>query len=202
MNKLSTANFLDGRLTASASRDGLKKNKQFLIEHQDKELHSFVTDKILANKTFELATRTRTITSIMVNKYELGEYYGWHVDSASMSGKRSDMSFTIFLQDPNLYDGGELEIQVDNQKTSVKLNPGEMIIYPTGALHQVTEVTRGTRLCIVGWIESFIPSEEERAMLWKLGNSIGKLDITKNFDDADILKFKEIYNNLVRYFSR
>jgi PKHD-type hydroxylase len=101
------------------------------------------------------------------NRYDGGMPYGSHVDSAILfNGRmRADLSFTIFLSDPNEYDGGELVLQTSAGETRVKNAAGDMVLYPTTALHYVEPVRRGSRLAAVSWIESYVPDERHRAVL-------------------------------------
>jgi PKHD-type hydroxylase len=101
--------------------------------------------------------------------------YGSHVDDAIMDGKRTDMSFTLFLSEPASYDGGELVIEATGGDTVIKLAPGDMVLYQTTSLHRVEEVTRGERLAIVGWVRSYIRNPEHRELLFDLDQTVAAL---------------------------
>jgi len=112
---------------------------------------------------------------LRIANYHSGGHYGWHVDMAHMSGYRTDMSFTLFLTDKDEYEGGALEADWGHYKTSIKGAKGQMVLYPTGVLHQVTPVTKGDRIVIVGWISSLIPSHDDREALFKLSQEAARL---------------------------
>lgn len=94
--------------------------------------------------------------------------YGPHVDDPLMGGRRTDLSFTLFLNDPADYSGGELVIQDMLEDCSVRLAAGELILYPSSTLHRVEPVTRGTRLAVVGWVRSFVRGTAHREILFDL----------------------------------
>jgi len=148
----------------------------------------------------------KEIVGLRANKYGVGDTYGWHIDMALMAGKRTDLSFTIFINDPEDYDGGELELEALGAKVSAKPKAGEMIIYPTGLLHRVAPITRGTRLGIVGWIESFVRDDDARTCLYQLSNSL--TDVRLNLEKSKPLpenafdKFNQTHMQLVRILSK
>jgi PKHD-type hydroxylase len=108
------------------------------------------------------------LTPLMFSRYEPGMNYGSHVDDALMQGLRTDVSFTLFLSDPESYDGGELVIETASGEDAIKLDPGALVAYPTTTLHRVNEVTRGERLAVVGWARSFIRDAAQRELLFDL----------------------------------
>lgn len=92
-----------------------------------------------------------------------------------MQQMRTDLSFTIFLTDSSEFEGGELEMDYGNRKVIVKGKKGHVVIYPTGVLHQVKPVTKGKRLCIIGWIESLVPRETDREAMINFFREINRL---------------------------
>ena len=104
----------------------------------------------------------------MFSAYEPGMRYGSHVDDALMQGMRTDVSFTLFLSDPDSYDGGELVIESASGEDAMKLPAGSLVAYPSTALHHVAAVTRGTRLAAVGWARSYVRDGAQREMLFDL----------------------------------
>jgi PKHD-type hydroxylase len=100
------------------------------------------------------------------------------VDDALMGGLRTDLSFTLFLSDPDTYQGGALEIEDDFAPREVRLNAGDLILYPSTTLHRVTPVTSGERLAVVGWVQSLIRSEAQRDILFDLDQAIATLEQT------------------------
>ena len=113
-----------------------------------------IHEKLNANKIFLAAVQPKRITGTMINRYDQGMFYGKHNDAPEMNGIRTDFSFTLFLSPPEDYDGGELVIYADCEASKIKLPAGKMVLYPTRFVHEVTEVTRGTRIAAVGWVES------------------------------------------------
>ena len=104
----------------------------------------------------------------MFSRSDVGDGYGWHVDNPFSNRGRRDLSFTLFLDDPHDYEGGELTMQGVQETLDFKLPPGEMVLYPSSALHCVQTVQSGSRLVCVGWIESYVRSSEDRLMLFHL----------------------------------
>ena len=133
----------------------------------------------------------------MFAKSTKGMGYGRHIDNSYMSSGRADLSFTIFLNGKDNYDGGELSIESINSEEKFKLNSGEIIIYPSIYLHSVKEVTRGKRFVCVGWIESYVKSIEEREYLFELdAGAKGILAKHGRSNELDLI-FKS-YSNLLR----
>lgn len=153
---------------------------------------------------FVSASLAEKIWPPMFNLYRDGGHYGTHVDSAIMRHPdagltlRSDLSATLFLTDPEEYDGGELVIEGRFGGQAVKLPAGDMVLYPSSSLHQVTPVTRGERLCAVTWMQSAVADEAARAMLFDLDQSIQALSVGHKADDPDIDRLIHVYHNLMR----
>jgi PKHD-type hydroxylase len=123
------------------------------------------------NAAFRDATSPNQLHGLMLARYRSGMGYGLHVDAPLMGEQRvhrTDLSLTVFLSDPAEYDGGELELQTGAGQVAVKLAAGDVIVYGTGDAHQVRPVTRGERLVVVAWIQSFVRDEAIRTMLWDL----------------------------------
>jgi PKHD-type hydroxylase len=121
---------------------------------------------------FQMAAQPRHIGPIMVNRYTGGGTYGDHVDNPIMNDGdrryRSDLSFTVFLSDPDEYEGGGLVISSDTGVDSLRLPAGAMVLYPSATLHRVEPVTRGERLACVGWCQSYVRGAAEREILFDL----------------------------------
>lgn len=166
---LCRARFVDGRATAGFAARTVKNNTQ--AEGSDRSLETvrkLVSERILAHGVFRLAVRPKALTPVMFSRYEPGMNYGSHVDDALMHGLRTDVSFTLFLSDPQSYEGGELVIESAGGEDAIKLAAGSLIAYPTTTLHRVNEVTRGQRLAAVGWARSFIRDSARRELLFDL----------------------------------
>ena len=125
-------------------------------------------------------------------------FYGTHVDEVYVSGGRRDYSFTIFLNNPSDYDGGELVLKVPPENKAIKLNAGSMIVYPTKYLHEVREVIKGERIVCVGWIESYIKRDDEREILSYIRIAMRHADnIVKG---KGIPELNLVYQKLKKYF--
>ena len=159
----------DGKKTAGNQASLVKNNLQ-LEKGSDisKKLSILITKKILKDNLIKSFALPKNIHGTMFTKSQKGMKYGRHIDNAYMSTGRSDLSFTILLSDKNEYEGGELIIENLNLENNFKLNPGEIIIYPSTYLHSVQEVITGERIAYVGWIESYVKSIEEREYLFDL----------------------------------
>lgn len=141
------------------------------------------------------------------NQYAKGDTYGTHVDSAVMRipgtnvTLRSDVSATLFISDPESYDGGELEIEGATGAQAVKLEAGHLVIYPSSSLHRVTEVTRGTRYASFFWIESLVQNDVARASLFDLDQAIQRLTARLGPQDGDLLGLTNVYHNMLRHWA-
>jgi PKHD-type hydroxylase len=166
---MARATFVDGRDTAGFAARLVKNNVQAAAA--DRRLDTarkLVANRILENEVFRLAVRPKALTPIMFSRYEPGMHYGSHVDDAIMDGLRTDVSFTLFLGDPESYDGGELIVESAAGEDAVKLAAGALIAYPSTTLHRVAAVTRGERLAAVGWARSLIRDPARRELLFDL----------------------------------
>ena len=157
-----------------------------------------------AQPQFISAALPRKIYPPRFNRYEAGGSYGLHVDSAIMQlpnshqSLRADLAATLFLSEPDDYDGGELEIEDAFGGQVVKLAAGDMVLYPASSLHRVTPVTRGARVASFFWVESLVGDAAARATLFDLDQAIQQLTPSLAADDARLLKLTNVYHNLVR----
>ena len=140
----------------------------------------------------------------LFNRYGPGQSFGTHIDNAirpipSTSIKlRTDLSATLFLSDPDSYEGGELLVEDAFGVQAIKLAAGDMILYPASSLHRVTPVSRGVRLASFFWVQSMIRDDNARAMLFDLDQTIQALAATQGIDDPQVVRLTGIYHNLVR----
>lgn len=172
------ATFEDGKKTAGWQARSVKSNLQASGPAADGAA-ALVKDQLLQHPVFKAAAIPKPFVKIMVSRYLPGMEYGTHVDDALMAGVRTDLSFTLFLRDPETYAGGELVIEGNDGDTAIKLPAGSLILYPTTSLHRVAPVTEGERLAIVGWVRSYIRSAENRETLFDLENAIASLRSTE-----------------------
>ena len=169
---LSQAEFVDGKLTAGWHAKLVKNNQQIKTGTSQKELKKRVDRALIKNALFQSAVRPKSIHSLLFSRYEEGMSYNTHVDNALMGGSsgwyRSDVSFTLFLNEPQDYQGGELVIEGVQEEQSYKLEAGSAILYPSTTLHRVNPVTKGRRLVVVGWVQSLIRDAGNREILFDL----------------------------------
>ena len=145
----------DGRHTAGKHDAEVKNNLQLKRDSSvSKKFSGLITKKILSNELVKSFALPKKIHGTIFSKSKIGMKYGRHIDNAYMSSGRADLSFTIFLNCKESYEGGELSIEYFNSEEKFKLNEGEIIIYPSTYLHSVEEVLNGERLVFIGWIES------------------------------------------------
>ena len=188
----------DGKKTAGSHASKVKNNLQLNRETDtSKKYAGIISKKILSNNLIKSFALPKKIHGIMFTKSTKGMQYGRHVDNSFMSSGRADLSFTIFLNSKDNYDGGELSIECINSEERFKLNVGEIMIYPSTYLHSVIEVTRGERYVCVGWIESYVKSIEEREYLFDLDAGARSLLAKYGRSDELDLIFKS-YSNLLR----
>ena len=166
---LAQAAFVDGRETAGFAARTVKLNQQAAAADRSLDtVRKIVTDRILGNEVFRLAARPKALSPLLFSRYDPGMRYGSHVDDALMNGMRTDVSFTLFLADPESYDGGELVIETPAGEDAVKLPAGALVAYASTSLHRVADVTRGERLVAVGWARSLIRDPAQRELLFDL----------------------------------
>ena len=199
--------WVDGRVTAGQQGAAVKKNQQ-LAEHS--ALAATLGNEVLAvlerNPLFISASLPHRVYPPMFNRYEGGMTFGDHIDNAvrvlpgSATKIRTDLSATLFLSNPNDYDGGELVVEAPSGTQRIKLAAGDLILYPSSSLHRVTPVTRGVRLACFFWVQSMVRSDAQRALLFDMDRSIQKLTVT-NADMAARVQLTGSYHNLLRMWT-
>ena len=169
---LEQAEFVDGKLTAGWHAKLVKNNQQLKAGTSQKELKAKIRTALVKNALFQTAVRPKVIHSILFSRYNDKMSYDTHVDNALMKNNgsfcRSDVSFTLFLNSPEDYEGGELTIEGVQEEQHYKLDAGSAIVYPSTTLHRVNPVTKGTRLVVVGWVQSVIRDASDREILFDL----------------------------------
>ena len=203
--RLDNAEWQDGLATAGTLARSVKNNQQLA---DGSEIAVALGEQILrrlgSHPLFISAALPNKIYPPKFNRYSGGGTYGAHIDSALMQVPgtavtvRSDISATLFLSEPDEYEGGELEIEGPFGVQTVKLDAGDMVLYPSSSLHRVTPVTRGARIASFFWIESLVADEGERAQLFDLDQAIQGLTPAVAADDANLLKLTGVYHNLLR----
>ncbi|QOR37137.1 Fe2+-dependent dioxygenase [Billgrantia diversa] len=170
---LADTDFRDGRETAGWHARTVKQNEQADGRLPEiGELRQELTKTLQAHPLFQMAARPRRMKPLMFSRYQEGMTYGNHVDDAVMAtpqgAMRTDLSFTLFLSEPESYDGGELLIDSTAGEQTYKLPAGGLILYPSSTLHRVEPVVRGERLAAVGWAQSQVRDPQQREILFDL----------------------------------
>lgn len=166
---LATADFVDGKTTAGWHAKLVKNNTQLAGKATcSVDLKERVKSALLRHPLFKVAIQPRSIHTLLFSRYQEGMSYGDHVDNAFMGGARSDVSFTLFLNGPEDYQGGELCVELADGVHTYKLAAGSAIAYPSSTIHRVETVTSGTRLVAVGWVQSLVRDVQQRELLFDL----------------------------------
>lgn len=191
-----------GAATVGAAAKRAKSNLQGDTQHPEVR---GVIDKarsgLREHPQFETFALPLKFGRVMLNRYEPGMAYGSHFDAAFIDGVRTDLSFTLFLSDPGSYRGGELAIYSPAGSQEVKLPAGCAVVYPSDSLHAVKPVEEGTRLAVVGWVQSRIQSAEQRQLLFELTQATTQADAATDIDSHAITRLRHVRNNLLRMWS-
>ena len=188
----------DGKLTAGKHAAKEKNNLQLRRDSDlSIKLSGLITKKILSNELIKSFALPKKIHGTIFSKSTSGMKYGRHIDNAYMSSGRADLSFTVFLNCKNKYEGGALLIESLNSEEKFKLDEGEIIIYPCTYLHSVEKVIDGERLVFIGWIESYVKSIEEREYLFDLDAAARSLLARYGRSEEVDLIYKS-YSNFLR----
>jgi PKHD-type hydroxylase len=182
------------------------KNNEQLPPDDDisRKLGERVVRSLAASSSFVSAAIPRHIFPPLFNRYGVGQHFGVHVDNAvrgdHLTGTRirTDLSVTLFLSEPEEYDGGELVIEDFYGSHEVKLPAGDLVVYPASSLHLVTPVTRGTRVASFFWLQSMIRDVHARSLIFDLDTAIQALVERLGRDDPEAVKLTGIYHNLIR----
>ena len=196
----------DGTVT-SGSQSRLVKNNLQLPEDSEaaRRAGQMVMAALQANPLFISAALPHRLYPPMFNSYAGGQAFGNHVDNALRvrAGTdwrvRADLSMTIFLEDPDSYDGGELVIETDFGAQSVKLSAGDGVLYPASSLHRVEPVTRGRRVASFFWVQSMVRDPTVRGNLYRMDQAIQSLAGRVGLDDPGIVALTGTYHNLLRH---
>jgi PKHD-type hydroxylase len=206
--KLDTAGdaWVDGRATAGYQGAPVKRNLQ-IAEHSPiaRELGALIVSAIERHPLFISAVLPNQVYPPLFNRYEPGMAFGSHVDGAirllpNGAKLRTDVSATLFISEPDEYDGGELVIDDTYGVQQAKLPAGDMLIYPATSLHRVTPVTRGVRVASFFWVQSLVRSDTQRTLLFDMDNAIQRLNAA-GADEAARRSLVGCYHNLLRLWS-
>ncbi len=208
-DRLADAPWADGRATAGYQSALAKDNAQLPQDCVEaRELGAEVAAALAANLLFQSAALPRAVYPPLFNRYAGGQAFGTHVDNAfrpmpdGQGRLRTDLSATLFLSDPEEYDGGELIIEDGHDGKAIKLPAGHMILYPATTLHSVAPVTRGARVASFFWIESLVPDAAQRATLFDMDIAIQSLRPRVGDRDPALIALTGCYHNLLRSWAR
>jgi PKHD-type hydroxylase len=205
---LRQADWADGRITAGSQAATVKNNLQ-LPEASPvaRQLRALVLEALAKNPAFFSAALPKRIYPPLFNRYGgTANAFGNHVDNAvrthpaTAQHVRTDLSFTLFLNDPAEYDGGELVIEDGMGGRAIKLPAGHLILYPAYSVHRVEPVARGARLACFSWLESMVREPQQRALLHELDMSIAALRGAHGETDAAV-RLTSCYHNLMRMWA-
>jgi len=192
----------DGARTAGGRARSVKKNEQANLRSKAGHgLHEFLKEAIERTSVFQAAARPKKLSRLLISRTQDDGGYGAHVDNALMNGLRTDLSFTLFLSAPGDYLGGELVIDLPGGMHSAKPEAGDMVLYPSGAIHKVEPVTEGVRYVVVGWVQSHVRGAAEREILFDLDNTRATLGRTLDQAAPELLALDKIASNLMRLWS-
>lgn len=199
------ADFLDGKLSAGKEAQPVKHNQELSANSpQRRRLDALVMSALVQHPQYQMAVLPLRVASAFYVRYQTGMGYGFHIDDpvmGPMSGRyRSDVSTTIFLNEPEDYQGGELVIRNSFGEQALKAPAGSAVLYPSNTWHQVTPVTQGERLVAVTWAQSLVKSAEQRELLYQLAQTREGL-LMKMPASAELAQLSTTYSNLVRMWS-
>ena len=199
------ADWVDGNVTSGPQAALAKRNRQLPEDSAAaREAGGLVLDALGRAPLFVAAALPLKVFPPLFNRYEGGEAFGLHVDNAIRMKRgtdfriRSDLSATLFLDDPSTYDGGELVIEDQFGPQTVKLPAGHLLLYPASSLHRVTPVTRGVRTASFFWIQSMVRDDGERRTLFELDRAVQAVAADRGQGDAAVIQLTGVYHNLLR----
>jgi len=199
------AEWIDGNVTSGHQSVLAKRNRQLAEEcAAAREMGGMILDALGRMPRFIAAALPLKVFPPMFNRYETGDGFDTHIDNAIRLKRgsdfrlRSDLSATLFLADPDEYDGGELIVEDHFGTHAVKLPAGDMILYPASSLHRVAPVTRGARLASFFWVQSMVRDEGARQTLFDLDSAIQAIAADRGQDDPAIIRLTGVYHNLLR----
>ena len=205
---LETADWVDGRMTAGHQSARAKDNLQ-LVEGSPvaRQLGDLIVSALQRMPLFISAALPLRIFPPLFNRYEGGQSFGTHVDNAIRhvpgTGQkiRTDLSATLFLAEPAEYDGGDLAIEDTYGVHTVKLPAGDLVLYPSTSLHHVRPVTRGARVASFFWIQSMVPDDGDRTLLFDLDAAIQQVSEAEP-EHPVAVQLTGVYHNLLRRWAR
>lgn len=199
------AAWVDGNVTSGPQAALAKRNEQLPEDTPAaQEAGRLVLDALGRSPLFIAAALPLKIFPPLFNRYAGGQAFGTHIDNAVRIKRgtdfriRSDLSATLFLSDPDSYDGGELVIEEQFGTQSVKLPAGHMVLYPASSRHRVEPVTRGTRVASFFWLQSMVRDDGQRRLLFELDQGVQGAGAAMGQGDAAVVALTGVYHNLLR----
>ncbi|WOE30513.1 MULTISPECIES: Fe2+-dependent dioxygenase [unclassified Acinetobacter] len=203
--EMAKIDWIDGKQTTGSLSANVKQNRQLPANHPlSQHLGQIVLAAVKQNSLFMSAALPLEILAPYFNRYESGETFGFHIDNAirwpqdAQRPIRTDLSCTLFLTEPEDYDGGELVIEDTYGYHEVKLPAGDLILYPSTSIHEVSPVTSGCRIGSFFWLQSMIRDDADRYTLFNLDQSIQKLRLELGDQHAEVVQLSSLYHNLIR----
>ena len=201
---LDASGWVDGRVTAGHQSLRVKDNEQLPEDHPvARQIGTLILAALQRNQLFISAALPLRVYPPLFNRYRGGQSFGNHVDNAirhvqaAGGSLRTDLSATLFLADPDEYDGGELLVEDTFGVHSVKLPSGHLVLYPATSLHRVQPVTRGARVASFFWIQSMLRDDGQRTLLFDLDTAIQRLTVDMP-DHPAAVQLTGVYHNLLR----
>jgi len=204
---LQAVKWVDGKTTAGPLTRRVKNNWQ--VSESDpaaRTLGAMIAAALNKNEIFLGAALPLRIVSPLFNRYVAGEYYGDHVDATVQQAwgvadkVRTDLSATLFLTQPEDYDGGELMIRDEFGERAIKLPAGDMVLYSGTSVHHVSPVTRGVRLAAFFWIQSMVREDARRSLLYQLGRTLQQFEQALP-EHMALTELTGVYFNLLRMWT-
>ena len=205
--RLDAADWADGRITAGSQSAQVKRNLQLPQSSPvAQELSALVEQTLRQHPLFFSAALPKRFFPPLFNCYEGGMNFGNHVDNAlrylpgTTDAVRTDVSATLFLSDPDEYDGGELVVEDTYGVHSVKLPAGDIVVYPSTSLHRVEPVSRGARVASFMWIQSLVREDARRTLLFDMDMNIQRLR-ERHGDTEELVGLTSTYHHLLRLWA-
>jgi PKHD-type hydroxylase len=207
---LETGDWVDGKATAAGEATQVKHNLQAPESAPAaRALGELILSRLGRNPNFVSAALPAKVYPPVFNRYDVGMTYGAHIDSAIRFGDgagggaryRTDLSCTVFLSDAADYDGGELVIEAPQGPQPVKLNAGDLVLYPASSVHQVLPVTRGARWASVFWVQSMVRDQAQRTLLYELDQTISAARSELGGESRTVVGLTGTYHNLMRMWA-
>lgn len=194
-----TLAYEDGKQTAGRTARAVKDNEQAAASPEHRAVLEKVRTTLTAHPLFQAVAYPRGVVTMMATRTRGGGRYGDHVDNALMAGGRADVSFTLFLSEPDAYEGGELVITDRLEERALKLAPGQAVVYPSTTLHRVEPVTSGERLVVIGWWTSWVRDAARREILFDLWQAVNRAEAAGDGDQVRLLSRSR--SNLLRMWA-